>query len=79
MKSSPEGSTARHDSVMSVEDEPPDKTSESDVSIQDQETTQTSPKSVEPHSESVGSSQVSCKVTLVRQKSVVIMMDRMIV
>ena len=63
---------------MSVEDEPPDKTSESDVSIQDQETTQTSPKSVEPYSESEGSSQVSCKVTLVRQKSVVIMMDQMI-
>ena len=57
-----EGSTARHDSVMSVEDDQPDKTSESDVSIQDQETTQISPKSVEAHCESEESSQVSCKV-----------------
>ena len=49
---------------MSVEDEDeqPDKTLESDVSIQDQETTQISPKSVEAHCESEGSSQVSCKV-----------------
>ena len=39
VKTPSEGSTARHDSVMSVEDEDeqPDKTSESDVSIQDQE------------------------------------------